>query len=103
MISPPPLDDSPAQGPYLLPGPRTPVARSDSLETEPRLTVYSVFSSGHTPGKSATFQRRAKFEPLSVPLQHGLRFLPVLYPLRHPLPKPECRHSGSATKPDVRL
>ena len=30
-ISPPPLDDSPAQGPYLLPGPRTPVARGDPL------------------------------------------------------------------------
>jgi len=84
VISPPPLDDSSAQGPSLLPGPRTPVARSDSLETAPRFTVYSVFSSGHTPGKSAAFRRGAKLAPLSVPLPDGLRFLPVLYLLRHP-------------------
>jgi len=35
VISPPPLDDSPAQGPYLLPGPRTPVA----LATHYRLSL----------------------------------------------------------------
>ena len=46
--------------------------------------MYSVFSSGHTPGKSAAFRRRAKVEPLSAPLQVRLRFLPVLYPLCHP-------------------
>ena len=79
-----PLDDSPAQGPYLWPGPRTPVALGDPLSTEPRFTVYSVFSSGHTPGKSAALRRGAKLAPLSAPLPHRLRFLPVLYPLRHP-------------------
>ena len=46
--------------------------------------MYSVFSSGHTPGKSAALRRGAKLAPLSVPLQDGLRFLPVLYLLRHP-------------------
>ncbi len=83
-----PLDDSPAQGPYLLPGPRTPVALGDSVETEPRLTVYSVFSSGHTPGQSAPLRVGAKLAPLSAPLPHRLRFLPVLYPLR---PSPHLR------------
>jgi hypothetical protein len=32
--------------------------------------------SGHTRRKSAAFQRRAKFEPLSFPLQESLRFFP---------------------------
>jgi len=96
VISPPPLDDSPAQGPYLLPGPRTPVALGDPLETAPRFTVYSVFSSGHTPGQSAALQRGAKLEPLSRRLPPSLRFLPVLYPLR---PSPHLRLGDSVRKP----
>jgi hypothetical protein len=57
------------------------------------LEFRSVFSSGHTPGKSAAFQRGAK-KPLSTPLQGGLRFLPVLYPL---YPSPHLRLDDSAS------
>ena len=57
--------------------------------------MYSVFPSGHTPGKSAAFQRGAKFAPLSSPLQTGLRFLPVLYPLHH---SPHLRVGDSVSR-----
>jgi len=44
-ISPPPLDDSPAQGPYLLPGPRTPVA----FATHYRLSLGLRFAPSSPP------------------------------------------------------
>ena len=68
----------------MLPGPRTPVALGDPLETEPRLTVCSAFSPCDTGGKSAPLRVGAT-PPLSAPLQHGLRFLP------HLLPAPQFR------------
>ena len=66
MISPPPLDDSPAQGPYLLPGPRTPVA----CATHYRLSLGSRFTPSSHPVTPLGSQ-----PPFSVG--------PSLHPYRH--------------------
>ena len=68
VISPHPLDDSPAQGPYLCYQARGRLSHEATLgRLSLGFTVDSVFSSGHTPGKSAALRRGAKFEPLSAP------------------------------------